>query len=123
LRLNVLGAFDFIHEYNSSPKSQISSFYLNPAPNFEIPVNDITVQQLGGGYNRVFPLYPLFDARIEASVQRVKRKGIVEFLPERQETFNLYEVKPSLSRFLGSDKISIDGVYVLLNMADEPGGI
>jgi hypothetical protein len=122
LRHNLLGAFDFIHEYNRAPKSMISSFYLNP-PGDDVPLNDVTVQQLGGGYNRVFPLYPLFDARIEASVQRVKRRGTVEFLPNREENFNLYEIKPSVSRFLGSDKLSLDGVYVLLDMADEPGGI
>jgi hypothetical protein len=123
LRHNALGAFDFIHEYSHSPKSMITSFYLNPPPDFSISLNDVTVQQLGGAYSRVFPLYPLFDARIEASVQRVKRKGVVEFLPNREETFNLYEIKPSVSRFLGSDKLSIDGVYVLLDMADILGGI
>src|SRR4051794_7043400 len=62
LRQNVLGAFDFIHEYSRAPKSQITSFYLNP-PGDDVPLNDVTVQQLGGGYNRVLPLYPLFDVR------------------------------------------------------------
>jgi hypothetical protein len=122
VRQEFLGAFDFIHEYNQAPKSMITSFYLNP-PGNDVPLNDVTVQQLGAGYNRVLPLYPLFDARIEASVQRVKRKGTIEFLPNREENFNLYELKPSVSRFLGPDKLSLDGTYVLLDMADVWGGI
>jgi hypothetical protein len=122
VRQNALGAFDFIHEYNKARKAQISSFYLDP-PGEDVPLNDVTVQQLGGGYNRVFALYPLFDVRLEGSIQRVKRRGVVEFLPAREETFNLYEAKPSVSRFLGPDKVSIDGVYALLDMADVVGGI
>jgi hypothetical protein len=122
LRQTFLGAFDFIHEYSRANEAQITSYYLSP-PGDNLPLNDVTVHQLGGGYNRVFPLYPLFDLRIEGSIQRVQRRGAVEFLPDREEDFNLYELKPSLSHFLGPDKVTIDGTYVLLDLADAIGGV
>jgi len=122
VRQNYLGAFDFIHEYNLAKRAMITSFYLNPGSG-DLPLNDVKVQQIGGGYNRVLPLYPLFDLRFEGSFQRINRRGTVEFLPNREENFNLFELKPSLSRFLASDKLSLDGVYVLLDMADVAGGI
>jgi hypothetical protein len=95
---------------------------------------DIRVQQLGIGYERVFPLYPLVDLRLAGSVNKVWRDGIVEFhpynlvvenpngstyVPNRRESLNLYEFKPSISRFLGADKLVINGVWAML---DIPGG-
>ena len=51
------------------------------------------------------------------------RRGAIEFLPNKEEKFNLFEAKPSVSRFLGSDKLTLDGVYALLNVTDVVGGI
>jgi hypothetical protein len=129
IRQNFIGAIDLIHMYEKGEKSQIRDFYWaldqdNTHLPFEDYLADVTTQQLGVGYNRVLPLYPLFDARVEASVRRIERRGVVEFLPDRLEKFNLYEFKPSLSHFLSSDKVSIDGVYALLDIqASPPGGI
>jgi hypothetical protein len=76
----------------------------------------------------------VFDLRLAGTVQRVWRDGIVEFHPynvlitesdgstfnpNRRETLNLYEFKPSISRFLGADKLVINGVYARLEI---PGG-
>jgi hypothetical protein len=118
LRHNFVGAVDLIHDYSHAQESQITNFY-KPDETF----TDFTSQELGVGYERVVPLYPLFDVRLEGSFRRVSRKGAIEFLPDKQESFNLYEAKPSVSRFLGSDKVTVDGVYALLDIADVVGGI
>src|SRR6266542_1748144 len=130
IRHNYVGAVDLLHEYSRSRKSQITSYYLRTASSSpegdDLPSDlfaDVTVQQIGAGYQRVVPLYPLFDVRLAGSYQRVARRGAVEFEPQRKENFNLYEVKPSVSRFVGSDKVTLDGVYALLDLSDTVGGI
>lgn len=142
IRQNLLGTFDFLHAYLRQWNSQVWSFY-NPTNSCDknrvcdpnLPAfTDIQVQQIGLGYERVIPLYPVFDLRLAGTVQRVWRDGIVEFHPwnvaeyradgsvfdpNRRETLNLYEFKPSISRFLGVDKLTINGVWAVL---DIPGG-
>ncbi len=54
-------------------------------------LNDVNVRQIGGAWERVLPLYPLFDAKVGVSYKRVHRTGVVEFLPNKAEDFNLYE--------------------------------
>jgi hypothetical protein len=150
IRQNAIGTIDLLHAYlrqgsfglSNIDGSQVWSFY-NPnnscannrvcAPLFP-SFTDIQVQQVGLGYERVIPLYPLFDLRLAGTVQRVWRDGIVEFHPwnaaverpdgsifdpNRRETLNLYEFKPSISRFLGADKLTINGVWAVL---DNPQG-
>jgi hypothetical protein len=143
IRQNPIGTIDLLHAYLVQYGSQVYNFY-NPTnscrfvggvaepcspslPSF----SDIQVQQVGVGYERVFPLYPLFDLRLAGTVQRVWRDGIVEFHPwnvliiqpdgtpynpNRRETLNLYEFKPSISRFLGADKLVINGVWAMLDI-------
>ncbi|MCU1348936.1 MAG: hypothetical protein JWO56_1966, partial [Acidobacteria bacterium] len=68
IRQNLLGTFDFLHAYLQQRGSKVWSFY---DPNNscdkgrvcspDLPAfTDIQVQQIGLGYERVFPLYPLF---------------------------------------------------------------
>ncbi|HEY0713852.1 MAG TPA: hypothetical protein VGF45_14325, partial [Polyangia bacterium] len=123
LRHNWLGALDLAHSYFHSYKSQVTSYYTPSGP-----YNDVTVHQFGPSYERVFPLYPLVDFRLAASYRRVHRNGVIEFLQNRDisnEDFNFYEVKPSISRFLGPNKLTIEGVYADLrlptNSAAPPG--
>jgi hypothetical protein len=145
IRLNPIGTFDLLHAYLRQWDSQVFSFY-NPT-NSCVPLDnkirscvpgvgsfsDIQVQQVGVGYERVFPLYPLFDLRLAGAAQRVWRDGIVEFHPwnvslpgengtsvdpNRRELLNLYEFKPSISRFLGADKLVINGVWAMLDIPD-----
>jgi hypothetical protein len=146
IRENPLGTFDILHAYLRQWNSQIYNFYnptnscrsvgnqMEPCSPGQPAFSDIQVQQIGLAYERVFPLYPLFDLRLAGSVQRIWRDGIVEFHPfnyyipnadgsyynpNRRETLNLYEFKPSISRFLGADKLVINGVYAML---DDPQG-
>jgi hypothetical protein len=121
IRQRHLGTFDVLHSFLHAYDSQIFDYY-HPTAAF----SDVTVQQLGGGYERVFPLYPLFDLRLAGDVQRVWRTGAIEFhptadLPPWKETFNLYEFKPSVSRFLGVNKLVLNGVYALLDLPSTVG--
>jgi hypothetical protein len=143
IRQNPIGTFDILHGYLHQWGSQVYNFY-NPTNACRVVDNknepcapgqpafsDIQVQQLGLGYERVFPLYPLFDLRLAGTAQRIWRDGIVEFhpynyylpnadgtyyAPNRQETLNLYELKPSISRFIGADKLVINGVWAMLDI-------
>ncbi|HVZ73998.1 MAG TPA: hypothetical protein VHJ20_16575 [Polyangia bacterium] len=141
IRQNDIGTFDVLHTYLRQWSSQVYNFYdptryCNPPqrdcdatlPQF----SDIQVQQVGLGYERVFPLYPVVDLRLAGSVQRVWRDGIVEFHPWNvnhpgvsnvREALNLYEFKPSVSRFLGADKLTVNGVLAVLDLPSQPAPI
>ena len=139
LRQNLIGTFDFLHTFLYQWGSQVYNFY-DPTEKKRLDLpqfSGIKVQQIGVGYERVFPLYPLFDLRIAGSIQHGWRDGIVEFHPAnlypilepngqyaylgQQETMNLYELKPSISRFLGADKLTINGVWAFLDFSPTEG--
>jgi len=130
IRHNVIGTVDVVHQWLYQWKSQVYDFY-DPTHYYhpDLPqFSDIQVQQLGLAYERVFPLYPLFDLRLAGGAKRIWRDGIVEFYPlnvrgidNRREVFNLYEFKPSISRFLGADKLTINGVVAVLDISPTIG--
>jgi len=137
IRQNLLGTFDLLHTYLYQRESQAYNYYdptrfcsADRICDPTLPVfSDIRVQQVGGGYERVIPLYPVFDLRIAGTVQRAWRDGIVEFHPynvnhigvtNRREQVNLYEFKPSISRFIGPDKLTINAVYAMLDISPTP---
>lgn len=134
-RLNVapVGSFDFVHSHLNIERYQVNSFYLctseqlaqgtRPCVPLSQNLNDVTVEQFGVSYERVLPLYPFADLRLAGGYRRVKREGLVEFLPQRREDFNTYEFKPSLSRFLGPDKATVGVDYVKMDIASLPGGV
>jgi hypothetical protein len=118
LRHNLLGAIDAIHSYAFAPRSQIRNFY---DPNQAY--SDVTVFQLGLGYERTFSLYPLFDLRLAGGFRQGRRQGVVEFEPLEIEHFRQYELSPSLSRFIGASTLTLDLGYVLLDFQSRPGGV
>jgi hypothetical protein len=117
IRQTRMGAIDVLHSYHKSEKSQITSFY-QPTT-----FNDVTVQELGAAFTREFDLYPAFDMRLHGTYKRIQRTGVVEFLPDHEEEFNFYEIKPSFSRFLGANKLSLNLTYVFMDIPDLPGGV
>jgi hypothetical protein len=126
LRQNYFGTLDFLYSYDHMVKGQIFSYY-KPAANPDgspgsWPFVDTTVQQAGLNYERVFPIYPLFDAKLAGTVERVDRVGIIEFQPNMHENFWLYEARPSFSRFLGPDKVTLDFVYSYMAISPIPYG-
>lgn len=116
IRQNHIGYIDLLHSVHRAEDAQITSYYL---PN---EFNDVEVQEFGVGVQRQFALDPLFDLRLKGTYKRVARTGVVEFLPDETEDINFYEFKPSISRFIGSDKLTLSGTYVLMDIPDLPGG-
>ena len=116
LRLNAVGAFDVsAADERCTGQCQISTYYLVPPAPFGT-FTPVKLQEFGGGYERVFPLYPLFDFKLRGNVKYIDRKGVVEFLPDLHEKFLLYEAHPSFSHFVGPDKIDLDLVWVQMNV-------
>ena len=105
-----------MHSLHRAEDAQITSFYQPDQ------FNDIEVESFGVGFQRQFSLDPLFDLRLRGNVKYVSRTGIVEFLPDHTENFLAYEAKPSISRFFGSDKVTLAGTYVFMDIPDLPGG-
>lgn len=114
IRQSNVGAVDLLHTYHKSEDAQITSYYLPDK------MNDVEVQEIGVGYQREIPLYPLFDARLRGTVKRIERTGVIEFLPDNKEQFMAYELKPSLSRFISSDKLSLNLTYVFMDIPTLP---
>jgi len=125
-RQNPIGALDFTYDQSHAEQAQITSFYYPAGCSLTAlcteldgslnGLNDVNVRQIGGAYERVFPLYPLFDLKLGVDYKRVHRTGVVEFLPNKAEDFNLYEGKLALSRFVGSDKITAEFAYTYMKM-------
>jgi len=114
IRQNHLGAFDLLHTYHKAEEAQITSFYLPDE------LNDVEVQEVGVGYQREIPLFPVLDARLRGTLKRIERKGVIEFLPQEKEQFWSLELKPSFSRFISSDKLSLNLTYVYMNIPALP---
>jgi hypothetical protein len=115
-RENRLGAIDLTHHYFSAKKAQINDF---SDPNRYV---DVDVTELGVGYSRMFDLYPVLDLNLDLGWRRTTRSGTVEFMPEQEESFNTWEVAPTLSRFIGQDKLSLNLVYVRMDIRDLMAG-
>ena len=128
IRQNLLGAFDVSFAQEKMSKGQISSYYLPPPGNPAIagtppqPFTDVTLQEVGFGYERVIPLYPVMDFKLAADVKHIDRKGVIEFEPQEHEKFWLVEAHPSFSRFVGPDKVTLDLVYVYMAVPKVPFG-
>jgi hypothetical protein len=116
LRQNVLGAVDFTYRDLHIVDGQVVR-YDQPTV-----FGNARVQEYGFTYKRGLDLYPLFDATIEASYRWVDRLGIVEFFPNQWEHIGLTELKPSVSRFIGPDVLTLGMNYVNMDMSPVVGG-
>jgi hypothetical protein len=58
-----------------------------------------------------FNLAPYFDVYLRGAYRRIERKGVIEFLPTRNEGINQFEGKAALSRFFGPDKTDLEFTY------------
>jgi hypothetical protein len=116
VRQKFLGSIDFGYRYLWIEHGQIMRF--------DQPTNfiDARVEQFGATYKRSFDLYPVADATLQASYQRVDRVGIVEYFPNEWEHIDMVEVKPALSRFLGPDKLTVGANFVYMAIPDIVGG-
>jgi hypothetical protein len=122
LRLNAIGAFDFSAAYEKCLKCQVLSYYVVP-PATGGKFTDVNLRELGGSYERVFPIYPLFDFKLKGGVKYIDRQGVIEFQEYEHEKFLLYEGRTSFSHFVGPDKVMLDLTYVYMNVSDVGYGV
>jgi hypothetical protein len=120
LRHAFLGSLDFVYGVLTAKNAAITAF-ARPSERVVPPggppiLNDVDVREIGGAYERVIGLYPLFDLKVAGGARRVRRVGTVEGFPDCAQDFNVYEVRPTLSRFVSSDKLTVGGVWVLMDM-------
>jgi hypothetical protein len=116
LRHNWIGAIDLEHRWFQAKEAQIGIF---TEPNKFV---DLEVTELGVGYDRVISVGSLFDLDLRGNVRRIRRTGTVEFLPDLTQSFTAYEATPTISRFIGPDKLSLRGTYVYMAVPDVMGG-
>ena len=84
--------------------------------------NDVRVNEVGADWRRTLSLYPLFDLTLEAGWAGQDRTGLIEGEPERKERIYIYRGAPTISRFIGPDKLTLTGAYVLFDIQDNPSG-
>lgn len=116
LRVPLVGAFDFSHQYFRAPSSQIGAF---TEPNV---FNDVAVDSFGVAWRRAFDLYPVADVMLDLGYRRVQRRGVVEWYSDLEEGVNLFEARPAVSRFLGPDKLTVGMNYIYMQIPTVPGG-
>jgi hypothetical protein len=111
LRQRHVGALDLSFSSSRADQAQIADFGQPSQAKV-----DVAARELGVGYERVLPLYPLFDLRLSAGVSRVHRVGVVEFAPDYAQDFTVYRLSPSASRFIGSDKLTLGYTLVIMDI-------
>lgn len=116
LRQNVLGAVDFTYRDLHISDGQVIR-YDQPTV-----MGNARVEEYGFTYKRGLDLYPLFDATIEASYRWVDRLGLVEYFPNEWDHIGLTELKPSVSRFIGPDVLTVGMNYVNMDISSVIGG-
>jgi hypothetical protein len=146
IRQNAIGAVDISVATETMKNGQITSYYLppgdtrsdhggttpsSPAWRYEqqrhqeglTSFGNVNLFEAGVGYERVFPLFPIMDFKLKGGLKYFDRQGVVEFLEFEHEKFLGYEARPSFSRFMGPDKLTLDLVWVYLNVTDVPFGV
>jgi hypothetical protein len=138
VRQNWFGAFDFSAAYERTKRGQVLTYYLVPGhtdPSSPAAMeearrhaigrgsfSDTNLRELGAGYERVFPLLPLMDFKLKGGLKYIDRQGVIEFLEYEHEKFLAYEARPSFSRFMGPDKLTLDLVWVYMDITEVPFG-
>jgi hypothetical protein len=116
LRQHWLGVLDGHYHQVELKNSQITAF--DDPTRF----NDVKVKEVGADWRRTIPLYPALDLTLEAGAAAQDRTGLVEGDPARQERIYIYRGAPTLSRFIGPDKLTLTGAYVFFDIQDNPSG-
>jgi hypothetical protein len=116
LRQNWVGVVDGHARRVELKSSQITAF------DDPTTFNDVRVNEVGVDWRRTLSLYPLLDLTLEAGWAGQDRAGLIEGEPERSERIYIYRGAPTISRFIGPDKLTLTGAYVFFDIQDNPAG-
>jgi hypothetical protein len=77
----------------------------------------------GGGVAIEKPLnIGALDLLVQAQFTHLERQGLIEFLPDATENVLQYDAHVAASRFVGPDKVTIAGTYVLQDISPQASG-
>jgi hypothetical protein len=112
LRFRYRGApsVDVLFNYRDTANAQITNFY---RPTL---FNGLTLADYGVAAERPFSLGNQLDVNVGGAYHRVRRVGLIEFLPDARENIDQAEARGTLSRFAGPDKVNADFVFVRQNI-------
>jgi hypothetical protein len=112
LRYEDAPVLDVFYSYNTIGRGQLE--------NYDQPgvFNTVTVDQVGAAVSGPAMVAQSFDLYWRAAYECVDRVGLVEWEPFQNEHINQYEASLAVSRFVGPDKLSIEGVSVYQDIHD-----
>ena len=105
-RYKWLPVIDGFYSSRNVKDAQITNFF---EPN---EFNDVKIKNYGVSVEKPFNVAPYFDLFLSAGYSSGNREGLIEFLPDEEESFDQLEGNLNLSTFFGPDKITIETVYV-----------
>lgn len=96
---------DVFYQRRVIQDAQVTNFF---EPN---KFNDVSLHNFGVAVEKSLNVAPYFDVNLRGAYSRIERKGVIEFLPLRNEGINQFEGKAAVSRFFGPDKADLEFTY------------
>lgn len=105
-RYKGMPALEVFYKGRGIEDAQITNFF---EPN---KFNDVRLNEYGFAAEKSISVGAHFDLFLRGAINRIDRKGIVEFLPDVHEDINQYEGNIAFSRFAGPDKVNMEYTIV-----------
>jgi hypothetical protein len=99
-------AFDFYYKHREVARAQVTNFF---EPD---ELNNVYVDAYGVGIEKSVGVARNLDLYARGDYVHVRRKGLIEFLPDALEDVNQLEARAAVSRFFGPDKAIFETAYV-----------
>ena len=99
-------AFDFYYKHREVARAQVTNFF---EPD---KLNNVYVDAYGVGVEKSVGVARNLDLFMRGDYVHVRRKGLIEFLPDAHEDVNQLEARAAVSRFFGPDKAIFEAAYV-----------
>ena len=114
LRLRAGGApaIDVFGLGQDSDNAQITKFVFDASQPDKLAYNAVKLAQYGFALDHPFTIFNVADAAVGLTYHRVRRWGVIEYLPQGREDINQLDVRGALSRFVGPDKVNAEFTFV-----------
>jgi hypothetical protein len=97
---------DLFYQHRKIEQAQITNFFEPDR------FNKVKLDEFGVAVEKPFNVAPYFDFALRGAYHRIRRQGVVEFLPATEEDINQFEGTAAVSRFFGPDKANLEFTYV-----------
>jgi len=112
LRAGGAPAIDAFGVGQDSGNAQITSFVFDPNQPGKLAYNPVKLAEYGFALDEPFSIFNAVDASIGITYRRVRRWGVIEYIPRGPEDINQIDVHAALSRFVGPDKVTAEFTFV-----------